>query len=47
MLPGEIIDWKYVEGGKLKGGFTIRALYVRLSESQRRELRKQIDFDLD
>ncbi len=44
--PGEITDWAYLHHGRLVGGYTIRALYARLSPSQQQLLRHEIAFSL-
>jgi uncharacterized protein YegJ (DUF2314 family) len=45
--PGEITDWAYLHHGRLVGGYTIRALYARLTPSQKQLMRHEIAFSLD
>lgn len=37
----EISDWNYTDKGKLIGGYTIRVLYNRMPESEKRDFRAQ------
>jgi uncharacterized protein YegJ (DUF2314 family) len=37
----EISDWKYVDGGKLMGGYTIRYFYDRMSPKEKDEFIKK------
>lgn len=43
----EISDWMYVESGKLRGGYTIRALREPLSEKERREFDRDLPFTIE
>lgn len=42
----EISDWKYTDGRKLMGGYTIRAALERMSPEEREQLLKQGGFEL-
>ena len=44
--PDEISDWMYVEGGALKGGYTIRVLFDSTSPQEKVELLKQFGFSV-
>ncbi len=43
----DISDWKFVENGKLVGGYTIRVIRDKLSEEQRKKLDSQLDFIIE
>jgi uncharacterized protein YegJ (DUF2314 family) len=45
--PTEILDWMYVEDGKLVGGYSIRAMYQRLSPAERAELDKTLPYRIE
>lgn len=42
----EISDWKYIDGKKLVGGYTIRYFLERMSPKEREELLKNGGFEL-
>jgi uncharacterized protein YegJ (DUF2314 family) len=42
----EISDWKYNNGRKLVGGYTIRYFIERMTPAQRAEFLKSADFEL-
>jgi len=42
----EISDWMYVKNSKLHGGYTIRLLVKRMSESERQDFEKNSDIKL-
>ncbi len=42
----EISDWKYVDGKKLIGGYTIRYFLERMSPKEQKDLLKQAGFEL-
>jgi uncharacterized protein YegJ (DUF2314 family) len=42
----EISDWKYVDGKKLVGGYTIRFFYERMSPKEQEEFLKEAGFEL-
>ena len=42
----EISDWKYTDGKKLVGGYTIRYFYERMSPKEREDFLKEAGFDL-
>ena len=42
----EISDWKYIDGKKLVGGYTIRYFYERMSPKEREDFLKEAGFDL-
>jgi uncharacterized protein YegJ (DUF2314 family) len=44
--PGEITDWAYLHEGKLVGGYTMRALYARLSPKQQKEFQHETIFQI-
>lgn len=41
----EISDWKYVDGKKLVGGYTIRYFYDRMSAKEKEEFIKESGFE--
>ena len=43
----DILDWLYVENGKLVGGFSVRALRDSLPPERRAELDKQLPFRVE
>lgn len=43
----EVADWMYVEGGKLQGGYTIRALKQKLKGEELKIFLQQIPFEID
>lgn len=43
----KISDWRYIQNGKLKGGYTIRVLRNRLSKDQRKALDEQSGYTVD
>ena len=42
----EISDWKYVDGKKLVGGYTIRYFYERMSPKEQEDFVKEAGFEL-
>jgi uncharacterized protein YegJ (DUF2314 family) len=42
----EISDWKYVEGKKLVGGYTIRYFYDRMSPKEKEEFLREAGIEL-
>ena len=44
--PDEVIDWSYVEDGRLVGGYTIRVLYSELTPAERTDFEKKADFHI-
>jgi len=47
VLPGEISDWKYIEDGKLVGGYTIRVLLDKMPEGQKAAFLDSLPFEVD
>ena len=45
--PGEISDWMYVDHGKLVGGYTLRVLRDRFSQSERAEFDRSVPFTVE
>lgn len=43
----KISDWMYLDKGVLRGGYTIRAMRDQLSESEKEEFNKTIDFRIE
>ena len=46
VAPDELSDWMYVEGGSLKGGYTIRVLHYQASPVEQEEMLKQVPFSI-
>ena len=44
--PDEVIDWSFVEDGRLVGGYTIRVLYSELSPAEKADFEKRADFHI-
>ncbi len=44
--PDEVIDWSYVEDGRLVGGYTIRVLYSELTPAEKADFEKRADFHI-
>ena len=44
--PDEVIDWSYVEDGRLVGGYTIRVLYSELTPEEKADFEKKADFHI-
>ncbi len=42
--PDSISDWKYFEGDKLIGGYTIKVIYNRFSEEEKKEFQEEYGF---
>lgn len=42
----EISDWKYINGTKLVGGYTIRYFYDRMSPKEKEEFLKEAGFEM-
>jgi uncharacterized protein YegJ (DUF2314 family) len=42
----EISDWKYVDGKKLVGGYTIRYFYDRMSPKEKEDFTKETGFEM-
>jgi uncharacterized protein YegJ (DUF2314 family) len=42
----EISDWKFIDGKRLVGGYTIRYFYERMSPKEREDFLKEAGFDL-
>jgi uncharacterized protein YegJ (DUF2314 family) len=45
--PQKLSDWKYVDNGKLKGGYTIRMLRKNLSESEKTQFDATLGFIIE
>ncbi|HPB68508.1 MAG TPA: DUF2314 domain-containing protein [Candidatus Omnitrophota bacterium] len=41
----DISDWKYVDGRKLVGGYTIRYFYEKMSPEEKKDFVKQVGFE--
>ena len=46
LKTSEISDWKFQDGNKLVGGFTIRFFVERMSPKERQAFLKEAGFDL-
>ncbi len=44
--PDEVIDWSYVEDGRLVGGYTIRVLFSELTPDEKADFEKRADFHI-
>ena len=44
---GEVSDWFYIDGGKLVGGYTLRVLYSRMSEAEKKEFLSHVPFQME
>jgi uncharacterized protein YegJ (DUF2314 family) len=44
--PEEISDWMYLDGKRLVGGYTIRALHAEMPEAQRKEFTEQTGMEV-
>ena len=42
----KVTDWMYVQNNKLVGGYTIRVLYNKMSEEEKKEFEKEMSFSL-
>lgn len=42
----EISDWKYVDGKKLIGGYTIRYFYDKMTPKEKEEFIKETGFEM-
>lgn len=42
-----VSDWMFVDGKKLRGGYTLRVMRARLSPAERRELDRSLGYDFD
>lgn len=42
-----ISDWMYVRDGKLVGGYTVRVLYDKMSEQEKKEFSSQLPYKID
>ena len=45
--PSTISDWMYVDGKKLVGGYTFRVLRDRVTPSERKELDREFDVEIE
>lgn len=45
--PQQISDWMYVQDGKLVGGFSIRVIRERMSDSERQQLDGSVQFAIE
>ncbi len=43
----KIVDWSYIEGGYLIGGFTLRVMFEKYSPDQKIEIQKQLGYRID
>ncbi|QIH32705.1 DUF2314 domain-containing protein [Sphingobacterium sp. DR205] len=43
----KISDWMYLDKGVLRGGYTIRAMRDQLSETEKEEFNRSIDFTIE
>ncbi len=42
----EISDWKYVDSGKLVGGYTIRFFYDKMTTKEKEQFIKEVGFEM-
>lgn len=42
-----VSDWMYVKSGKLVGGYTIKALYDKMTPKEKEEFRRQVGFEIE
>lgn len=47
IAKAQISDWMYIQNGKLKGGYTIRALRNQLSDAEKRTFDEENGFSVD
>jgi uncharacterized protein YegJ (DUF2314 family) len=40
-------DWMYIEKGRLVGGFTIKALYNKMTEAEKKRFKEEVDFEFE
>jgi uncharacterized protein YegJ (DUF2314 family) len=40
-------DWMYIKGNKLVGGYTIKAIYRKMSEKEKAEFKQGFPFEID
>ena len=40
-------DWMYIKKGHLMGGFTIKALYNKMTESEKKRFKEEVDFEFE
>lgn len=45
--PKEVTDWKYLEHGKLVGGYTIRIFYDRMDNKQKKQFLDSLGFKIE
>jgi uncharacterized protein YegJ (DUF2314 family) len=45
--PSKVSDWRFVDGGKLVGGYTIRAQRASLTDEQRKAFDEDLPFSVD
>jgi uncharacterized protein YegJ (DUF2314 family) len=43
----EIVDWTYMDGGKMKGNYTARALLKNASRQEQEDFKKRFGLDID
>jgi uncharacterized protein YegJ (DUF2314 family) len=43
--PTGVSDWMYIDGNKLRGGYTLRVMRSRLNEGQQKELEKSLGYE--
>ncbi len=46
VTPGEISDWLFLEGGKLRGGYTLRVIYQSSPPEARAEMDRGLGFQV-
>ena len=42
-----VSDWMYIKNGKLIGGYTIRALYKKMSKEEQEQFKSEISFGIE
>jgi len=47
IVKDKVSDWMYVKNNKLVGGYTIRALYNKMSKKEQEEFKQQAGFELE
>ena len=47
VVKEKISDWKYTQNGKLVGGYTLRVMYNRMTEEEKRQFESAIEAKID
>jgi uncharacterized protein YegJ (DUF2314 family) len=47
IISNNVSDWMYIKGRKMVGGYTVKALYNKMSDKEKEEFRQELGFKIE